>query len=96
MLRGTLTASCYEDPQQILKIEDVVRKLLLASLNRRNVRLTIRNRVTQNISGAEGLYRGCTWCLTDRGLACVLRFAPAGAEDDAPIDVSQIEQIDTV
>jgi hypothetical protein len=93
MNHGLLTANCYEDSETILNIESTMRKLLMAALQRRNLRLTVRDPEQNSTSVAEGLYRGCTWALTDHGLACVLRLSQHEDEDSA-IDVSRIEAVE--
>lgn len=95
MRHGLLTATCYEDPEKVLNIDSTLQKLLLAALQRRHLRLTIRNPEQDSTSITEGLYRGCTWCLTESGLACVLRLSHLDSDDDFAIDVSRIEAVET-
>src|SRR5262249_46723695 len=94
MATGTLTACSYEDPNTILNIDPTLQKLLLVALRRRPITLKLRNDSTECMSVARGFYRGTTWCLTDRGLACVLRLAAADEGKDSAIDVSQIDAIE--
>lgn len=86
-----LKAGCYREPQKIVEIENIVHQLLLLALAKpAGLRVTIKD----THDSVSGVYRGITWCLTERGMACVLRLTPHGEERDAPIDVSEIEHIE--
>ena len=96
MNTGSLTARCFEDADRILRIDNTVQRLLVSALRRQTMKITVRNDSDGALSEAEGEYRGCTWCLTDRGLACVLRFTETDHEFDSAIDVSRIEDIELI
>jgi hypothetical protein len=84
-----MTANCYTDPSQILQIEAKVQQLLMLALEHRRLRLRIKD----HDSITDGVYRACNWCLTEQGLACILRMTTQDTEPDSAIDVSLIEDI---
>lgn len=89
-MTNAFTARSYREPSKILEMEATVQKILLVALQHDSLSLKMKGD-----SIAEGKYRGCTWCITDDGFACVLRITPPNSDYDSAIDVSRIEEIQT-
>lgn len=96
MTMGLLAANSYRDLEKVLQIETTVQQLLALALRPGTLRLTARDQESNRTFVTEGTYRGCNWCRTDDGLACVLRLTPLDGEWDSAIDVSKIEHVEPV